>query len=171
VDVIGFLCAPLVSSTVQLIYSVGSRRACGSSDAGFSSENGERTWGVYYRRATSSCAFLFFFCGQKNSVQRIFIKKYFLYKMGSIHRVSSSQLGREIRRWCPTRSPWCRSGWDNSQNTLLCCGFRRTGKAMGQVCQCWWRLCRETNFFFRLEYHMSYVLYPFVTYLLTLPRI
>jgi hypothetical protein len=25
---------------------------------------------------------------------------------------------------------------------LLCCGFRRTGKAMGQVNQCWWRICR-----------------------------
>jgi hypothetical protein len=32
---------------------------------------------------------------------------------------------------------------------LLCCGFRRTGKAMIQVYQCWWRLCREIN-----VYHM-----------------
>jgi hypothetical protein len=28
------------------------------------------------------------------------------------------------------------------------CGFRRTGKAMGKVYQCWWRICREINFFF-----------------------
>jgi hypothetical protein len=42
---------------------------------------------------------------------------------------------------------------------LLCCGFRRTGKAMGQVYQCW---CPS------FEYHMSYVPYPFVTYLLSL---
>jgi hypothetical protein len=28
---------------------------------------------------------------------------------------------------------------------LLRCGFRRTGKAMGQVYQCWWRICREIN--------------------------
>jgi hypothetical protein len=28
---------------------------------------------------------------------------------------------------------------------LLCCGFRRTGNAMGQVYQCWWRICREIN--------------------------
>jgi hypothetical protein len=52
---------------------------------------------------------------------------------------------------------------------LLCCGFRRTGKAMGQVYQCWWRICREIIVFSRFEYHMFYVLYPFVTYLLTLP--
>jgi hypothetical protein len=24
---------------------------------------------------------------------------------------------------------------------ILCCGFRHTGKAMGQVYQCWWRIC------------------------------
>jgi hypothetical protein len=33
---------------------------------------------------------------------------------------------------------------------LLCCGFRHADKAMGQVCQCWWRICREIN----IEYHM-----------------
>jgi hypothetical protein len=26
---------------------------------------------------------------------------------------------------------------------LLCCGLRRTGKAMGQVYQCWWRICKD----------------------------
>jgi hypothetical protein len=31
---------------------------------------------------------------------------------------------------------------------LLCCGFRRSGKAIGQVYQCWWRICREINVFF-----------------------
>jgi hypothetical protein len=31
---------------------------------------------------------------------------------------------------------------------LLCCRLRRTGKAMGQVYQCWWRICREKNVFF-----------------------
>jgi hypothetical protein len=54
---------------------------------------------------------------------------------------------------------------------LLYCKFRRTGKDLGQVCQCWWRICRETNVFFRFGYHMFYVSYPFVTYLLTLPRV
>jgi hypothetical protein len=54
--------------------------------------------------------------------------------------------------------------------TFLCCGFRRTGKAMGQVYQSWWSICLEINVFSRFEYHMFYVLYLFVTYLLTLPR-
>jgi hypothetical protein len=31
---------------------------------------------------------------------------------------------------------------------LLCCGFRRTGKAMGQVCQCWRTIYQEKKVFF-----------------------
>jgi hypothetical protein len=42
---------------------------------------------------------------------------------------------------------------------------------MGQVYQCWWGICREINVFSRFEYHMFYVLYQFVTYLVILPRI
>jgi hypothetical protein len=62
------------------------------------------------------------------------------------------------------RLKWtCESGWGKET------AKRFTGKAMKQVYQCWWRICREI-FFFKLEYHMFYVLYPFVTYLLTLPR-
>jgi hypothetical protein len=30
---------------------------------------------------------------------------------------------------------------------LLCCGFRRSGKAMGHVYQCCWRIRREINIF------------------------
>jgi hypothetical protein len=54
--------------------------------------------------------------------------------------------------------------------TLLYCRFRRTGKAMGQVYRCWWGTRREIHFFSSFEYHMFYVLCPFVTNLLTLPR-
>jgi hypothetical protein len=46
-DVRGFLCV-----------SLGSRRACEYSEAGFSSQNGDPAWGLYYRRAAFSCAFL-----------------------------------------------------------------------------------------------------------------
>jgi hypothetical protein len=54
---------------------------------------------------------------------------------------------------------------------LLCCGFRRTGKQMGQVFQCCWRICRKIHvFFFRFEYHMYYVLYLFVACVLIDPR-
>jgi hypothetical protein len=31
---------------------------------------------------------------------------------------------------------------------LLCCGFPRTSKGMGQMYQCWWRMYREINVFF-----------------------
>jgi hypothetical protein len=41
-DVIGFLCASLGSSTVQLHDSLGSRRALACSEAGFSSQIGDR---------------------------------------------------------------------------------------------------------------------------------
>jgi histone-lysine N-methyltransferase SETMAR len=54
---------------------------------------------------------------------------------------------------------------------LQCCKFQYTGKASRQVYQCWWRICREINVSSWFECHMFYVLYPFVTYLLTLPRI
>jgi hypothetical protein len=50
---------------------------------------------------------------------------------------------------------------------LLCGGFRRTGKAMGQVYQCCWRIYQKINVFSRFEYNMFYVLYPSVAYLLT----
>jgi hypothetical protein len=57
-DVIGFLCNSLGSSTVQRHESLGSRHACSCSEAGFSRQNGDRAWGVYYRRAAFCCAFL-----------------------------------------------------------------------------------------------------------------
>jgi hypothetical protein len=56
-DVIGFLCVSLGSSTVQLRDSLGSRRACACSETGFSSQNSDHAWGTYYRRAASCCAF------------------------------------------------------------------------------------------------------------------
>jgi hypothetical protein len=40
---------------------------------------------------------------------------------------------------------------------LLCCGFRRTGKAMGHVYQCWRRICREINVFL-FQVQISHVL-------------
>jgi hypothetical protein len=56
-DVTGFLCVSLGSSTVQLHDSLGSRRACSCSEAGFSSQNGDRASVVYYRTAAFCCAF------------------------------------------------------------------------------------------------------------------
>jgi hypothetical protein len=39
---------------------------------------------------------------------------------------------------------------------LLCCGFQHTGKAMGQVHQCWCKTCREINVFSRFKYHVFF---------------
>jgi hypothetical protein len=47
--------------------------------------------------------------------------------------------------------------------------YAAAGKAIGQVDQCWWRVCREIDTFPSFEYHMFCVLYPFVTLLMTLP--
>jgi hypothetical protein len=46
--------------------------------------------------------------------------------------------------------------------------FRRSGKMVGHVYQCWWKICREINVLSRFKYQMIYVLYPFMTYLLIL---
>jgi hypothetical protein len=48
---------------------------------------------------------------------------------------------------------------------LLCCGFRRTGKTMGQVYQCWWRICREINVFqVRISHVLRFIsIYDIVT--------
>jgi hypothetical protein len=106
-------------------------------------------------------------CGQKNSIKRIFIKKCSLFTVGSVCHVKQFTTGLQTFHW------W-RRGWNGGAKVaettvkrLPCCGFQRTGKAMGQVYQCWWRIRREINVFSRFEYH---ILHPFVTRLLTLPR-
>jgi hypothetical protein len=38
---------------------------------------------------------------------------------------------------------------------LLCCGFRRNNKAMRQVYQCWWRVCRQINVSFPPGSHIT----------------
>jgi hypothetical protein len=43
IDITGFLCVSIGSSTVQLHDSPGSRRACAYSEAVFSSQIGDRT--------------------------------------------------------------------------------------------------------------------------------
>jgi hypothetical protein len=81
-DVIGFLCVSLGSNTVQLHDSLGSRWVF--SEDGSTSHNGHSALGVYYGRAVICCAFV---CGQKDSMQRVLIKKYFLFTVGSVCRV------------------------------------------------------------------------------------
>jgi hypothetical protein len=72
--------------------------------------------------------------------------------------------------------PWWHRGWiggawvpETTVKILLCCGFQHTGKAIGQVYQCWSMICRERVVFSIFGNHIFYILYQFVTYLLTLP--
>jgi hypothetical protein len=66
----------------------------------------------------------------------------------------------------------CAIGWGNSR--LLCCGSRRTGKAMGQVYQCGWRIYREINVFpgsnitcFTFYIHVWPIYWPFLMHAYT----
>jgi hypothetical protein len=58
---------------------------------------------------------------------------------------------RFTTRWHTFR--WWRRGWngrvevaETTVKRLLRCGFRRINKAMAQLHQCWWGICREINF-------------------------
>jgi hypothetical protein len=82
-DVVGFLCVSLGSSTVQLHDSLSSRCACPCSEAGFSSQNGDRASWVFYRRAAFCYAFS---VGERIKCKRKFIKRYFLFTVGSVCR-------------------------------------------------------------------------------------
>jgi hypothetical protein len=123
-------------------------------------------WRLCYRRAKF---WFVFFCGQKHSLLRIFVDKSFLFMVGSAFRVKRSTLEANIllktKRW--------NGGVEVAETTVrrhLSCRFRRNGKMIGQVYQNWSRTWREINVFSRFEYQKFYVLYPFVTYLLTFLR-
>jgi hypothetical protein len=146
IDIIGFICGSLCSSTVQLHDSVGSR----CTEAGFNSQIAEHASGVYYWRAAFCFAFLWAKgCNAKDVYKEMFpvyIGKHLLHKA--------------VRNWVADfslmmkRLKWrCGSAWDNSQK-LMWCGFLCTGKAMGQVYQCWWRIFWEINVYSRFEYHV-----------------
>jgi hypothetical protein len=104
------------------------------------------------------------FCGQKESMQLIFINKGVLFTTGSVCRAKRFTLAgkrfaddgdveTKVRKWLRKQSK----------------DFRRTGKATGQIYQCWRRIYREINVFSRFEYPVFYVLYTFVIYLLHVP--
>jgi hypothetical protein len=154
-DVIFFLCVSFGSSTVQLHDSLDSRRACACSEAGFSNQNGDRAWGVYYRRAAFCYAFLL---AKGLNAKDIHKEMSVLFKVGSVCRVK-----RFTSVWPTFR--WWRRGWNEGAEVaektlkrLLCCGLLRTDKAMGQVYQCWRRMCWEINVFFIPQVRISHVL-------------
>jgi hypothetical protein len=145
-DVIGFLCVSLGSSTVQLHDSLGNRRACACSDAGLCSQNGERAWGIYYRRAAFCCAFLW---AKEFNAYSIHKDMFSAYSGKCLSRKAVQNLvqkfSRSLSKVADNARPIAEVA-ETRVKRLLFCGFRRTGKAMGQVYQCWWRICREMFF-------------------------
>jgi hypothetical protein len=68
-------------------------------------------------------------------MQRIFIKKCVLFRMGSVRRVKRFTAGSRNEADFSLMT----KGAEVAETTVkrfLCCGFRRSGKAMGQVYQC-----------------------------------
>jgi hypothetical protein len=108
--------------------------------------------------------------------KRVFLKKCFLFTVGSVCRVKQFTTGSrnyhlgckrfaddeevetEVRKWLRQQS-----------KDFYAAGFDALVKRWDK-CISVGGGCREINVFPRFEYHMFYVLYPFVTHLLTLPR-
>jgi hypothetical protein len=90
-DVVGCLCVSLGNSRVQLHDRLGSNAHA----------HVQKLVSVVKMAMVLECilpeisVLLCVFCGQKDSMQRILIKKYFLFTVGSICCVKGSQLGRE----------------------------------------------------------------------------
>jgi hypothetical protein len=73
---------------------------------------------------------------------------------------------KAVHSWVKKFSKECSKVADDAQpgteevettvKRLPFCGFQCTGKVMGQVYQCWWRICQETNVLSMFEYHMFY---------------
>jgi hypothetical protein len=120
--------------------SLGSSRAC--LEAGFSSQNGDRDWGVYYGKVPFCCAFLW----AKGLNAKDIHKKCFLFLLGSVCRIKQFHVGgkrfvddeeveTEVRKWLRQQS-----------KNFYAAGFDALVKRWGQVYQCWWRMCRDISF-------------------------
>jgi hypothetical protein len=81
------------SSTVQLHDSLGSTRAYACTEDGFSSQNGDRARGAYTTKEQRSVVS---FCGQKDWMQKIFIKKLFLFTVRSVYCAKQFITGSKI---------------------------------------------------------------------------
>jgi hypothetical protein len=104
-------------------------------------------------------------CGQMDSTRRIFIKKCFLFVVGSVCCIKQITIGWQTFHW------WQR-GWNGSAKVaettvkrLICCWFWRTGKGMGQ---CWRRLCWEINVFPSMNITFMFYIHLWPIYWLSL---
>jgi hypothetical protein len=150
--VIGFVYVALGSSTVHLHDSVGNRSARACSETGFSSKSGT----VIEECITEEQNYLLrFFLWAKGLNAKDIHKKMFPVCGGKcLSRKAFHNWVANVSLMTKKLKRRCGSGWDN-RHRLLCCGFRRLVKAMGQVYQCWWRICWEITFFLSsFEYHI-----------------
>jgi hypothetical protein len=132
--VMGFRHVSLGSSTVQLHDSLGSRRACAYSETGLGSQKGERVRGMYYRRTALCCPS---FVGKRTKCKGLSQRNVsslqweaFSREVVHIWVANVSLMTKMLKRRCGNLS----------KTSML--GFGRTGKATGQIYQCWRRICR-----------------------------
>jgi hypothetical protein len=148
----------LCSNTVQPHDGLSSRRAYPHSEASFSSQNGDHAWAVL-RSAVFSCAFNLWAETLKVKDNHKEMLSVYGGKCSSRKVVHNRTMkpSQELSKIAIIARTSVEVG-ETTEKILLCCEFRRTGKSVGQVCQCWWRICRELYDFPRF---MLYVLYRF----------
>jgi hypothetical protein len=142
-DVIGFLCVSLGSSTVQFHDSQGITSTCVYSEPGFSSQNGDCTWGVRYRRAVSCCAFLW-----ENGLNSKDINK-------EIFPVRACLSRKAVPPWWQTFRWW--RGVELAETTVknfYAAGFDTLVKRCGKCVKVYGGYVEKYTFFFRFEYHI-----------------
>jgi hypothetical protein len=77
-------------------------------------------------------SFMNFFLWARDSMPRILIKKCFLFTVGSVCHVKRFTAGSRNS----LKNEGVAEVAETTAKRLVCCGFRRTGKAMGQLYQC-----------------------------------
>jgi hypothetical protein len=132
-DVIGFLCVSLGSSSVQLRDSLGSRPACACSEAGFSIQNGD------HECTTKEQCSVVCFLWTKGLNAKDVHKEIFPAYGGKC--LSCKSVHNWVEKFSQERSNVAGDAQPGAEvavttvKRLLRCGFRPTGKAMEQVYQ------------------------------------
>jgi hypothetical protein len=98
---------------------------------GFSSQHGDRVWGIYYEEQRPIVRF----CSKRTQCKGIYKDMFPVYR-GSVCRVKRFTTGSRNLSKMLGSPRWWNGGAELAETTvkiLLCCGFWRSGKAMGQL--------------------------------------
>jgi hypothetical protein len=109
------------------------------------------------------CSAVCFLGGKKDSMQRIFIKKCFLFAVGGVYSVKMFITGsrtslkdiRKLRMMLDQVQKWLRQ----LSKDFYAVGSDTLVKRWDKLCQCWLRICQEINVISRFEYYKFYILY------------